>query len=155
MPLRIRTLVLALSLVVVCCLASQVDAQAKPGEGAKRPNIILMMADDLGYSDLGCYGGEIETPHLDRLADGGVRFTQFYNCARCCPTRAALLTGVYPHQAGVGHMIGDYGIPSYQGYLNDRTVTIAEALKQVGYLTLMTGKWHVGSEPGHWPVHCR
>jgi arylsulfatase A-like enzyme len=106
----------------------------------------------MGYSDLGCYGGEIETPQLNRLAAGGVRFTQFYNTARCCPTRAALLTGVYQHQAGIGHMTGNYGVPSYQGYLNDRTVTIAEALRPAGYATLMTGKWHVGSQPEHWPL---
>ncbi len=89
---------------------------------AKRPNIVLIMADDMGYSDLGCYGSEIATPNLDRLAAGGVRFTQFYNTARCCPTRASLLTGLYPHQAGVGHMVNDRGLPAYQGYLNDRCV---------------------------------
>lgn len=117
-----------------------------------RPNIILMMADDMGFSDLGCYGGEIETPNLDQLADSGIRFTQFYNTARCCPTRAALLTGLYQHQAGIGHMVGNYGVPSYQGYLNDQCVTIAEALRGAGYTTLMTGKWHVGSQPEHWPT---
>lgn len=117
-----------------------------------RPNIVLIMADDMGWSDLGCYGGEIETPHLDALAEGGVRFTQFYNTARCCPTRAALLTGLYQHQAGIGHMTGNDGIPSYQGFLNDRCVTIAEALRPAGYATLITGKWHVGSAPGQWPL---
>jgi arylsulfatase A-like enzyme len=117
-----------------------------------RPNIIVMLADDMGWSDLGSYGSEIETPHLDALARGGVRFTQFYNAARCCPTRAALLTGVYPHQAGIGHMVANDGIPSYQGFLNDRTVTLAEALRAAGYTTLMTGKWHVGSAPGQWPL---
>ncbi|MDY0168647.1 MAG: arylsulfatase [Thermoguttaceae bacterium] len=119
---------------------------------APRPNVILIMADDMGYSDLGCYGGEIETPHLDALAEGGARFTQFYNAARCCPTRAALLTGLYPHQAGIGHMVGDDGIPSYQGYLSDRCVTLAQVLRAAGYATLMTGKWHVGSAPGRWPL---
>lgn len=117
-----------------------------------RPNIVIIMADDMGYSDLGCYGSEIETPNLDRLADDGLRFTQFYNTARCCPTRAALLTGLYQHQAGIGHMAGNFGIPSYQGYLNDRCLTIAEALKPAGYRCLMAGKWHVGSRPGHWPL---
>ena len=82
---------------------------------AERPNIIIILADDMGYSDIGCYGGEIKTPNLDTLAANGLRFTQFYNTARCCPTRASLLTGLYPHQAGVGHMMGDYGIPQYQG----------------------------------------
>ena len=84
----------------------------------ERPNVILIMADDMGYSDIGCYGGEIKTPNLDRLASKGMRFTQFYNTARCCPTRASLLTGLYAHQAGIGHMTGNYGIPQYQGYQN-------------------------------------
>jgi len=110
---------------------------------AKRPNIILIMADDMGYSDIGCYGGEIHTPNLDGLAAGGVRFTQFYNTARCCPTRASLMTGLYQHQAGVGHMMNDRGYDSYRGDLNNRCVTIAEVLKQAGYNTYMSGKWHV------------
>ena len=108
-----------------------------------RPNIVLILADDLGYSDVGCFGGEIETPNIDRLAREGVRMTQFYNAARCCPTRASLLTGLYPHQAGVGHMMGNRGLPGYQGQLNDRCVTIAEALGSAGYRTAMAGKWHV------------
>ncbi|MBA7655311.1 Arylsulfatase [subsurface metagenome] len=111
--------------------------------GPKRPNIILIMADDMGYSDIGCYGGEIHTPNLDGLAAGGVRFTQFYNTARCCPTRAALMTGLYQHQAGVGHMMSDRGYDAYRGDLNNRCVTIAEVLKQAGYSTYMSGKWHV------------
>jgi arylsulfatase len=119
---------------------------------ANRPNIVVILADDMGWSDVGAYGGEIETPHLDALAKGGVRFTQFYNTARCCPTRAALLTGLYQHQAGIGHMVANDGIPSYQGFLNDRCVTLAEVLKPAGYTTLMTGKWHVGSAPGQWPL---
>lgn len=119
---------------------------------APRPNIVLIMADDLGYSDLGCYGGEIDTPHLDRLAAGGLRFTQFYNCGRCCPTRAALLTGLYPHQAGVGDMEDNLGHPAYQGYLNQNCVTIAEALRPAGYHTYMAGKWNVGWSRPHWPV---
>jgi len=118
----------------------------------KRPNIVLIMADDMGYSDIGCYGGEISTPNLDRLAAGGLRFSQFYNAGRCCPTRASLLTGLYPHQAGVGNMVGNQGYPTYQGYLNDRCVTIAEALKPAGYHTLMAGKWHVGEKRPHWPT---
>jgi len=118
----------------------------------RRPNIVLIMADDMGFSDIGCYGGEVNTPNLDRLAAGGMRFTQFYNAARCCPTRASLLTGLYPHQAGIGHMVGNRGYPAYQGYLNDRCVTIAEALKTAGYKTLMSGKWHVGERRPHWPV---
>jgi arylsulfatase A-like enzyme len=129
--------------------ATTLTAAAQP---AKRPNIILIMADDMGYSDIGCYGGEIATPNLDSLAKSGVRFAQFYNTARCCPTRAALLTGLYNHQAGVGHMIANRGYPSYQGYLNDKCVTIAEVLRQGGYHTAMAGKWHVGEERPHWPT---
>jgi arylsulfatase A-like enzyme len=120
--------------------------------GDRRPNIVIIMADDMGFSDVGPYGSEIDTPTLDYLAANGLRFTQFYNTARCCPTRAALLTGVYQHQAGVGQMVTDLGHPAYQGYLNDRCVTIAEALKPAGYTTMMSGKWHVGEERPHWPV---
>ncbi len=116
--------------------------ERKGNEG--RPNIVLILVDDMGYSDIGCYGSEIATPNIDRLAAEGVRFTQMYNGARCCPSRAALLTGLYPHQAGVGHMMADLGHPAYQGYLNHRCATIAEALGGAGYHTLMSGKWHVG-----------
>jgi arylsulfatase len=124
---------------------------AAPRQSEKRPNIIIMLADDMGISDLGCYGSEIETPHLDRMAAQGLRFTQFYNTARCCPTRASLLTGLYPHQAGVGHMVEDKNRPGYRGFLNDRCVTIAEALRPAGYRTMMTGKWHIGEKKPHWP----
>jgi arylsulfatase A-like enzyme len=119
---------------------------------AERPNIVLIMADDMGFSDLGCYGSEIATPNLDRLAARGLRFSQFYNTARCCPTRACLLTGLYPHQAGVGHMVGDRGAPAYQGHLNDQCVTIAEAIRRGGYHAMMVGKWHVGEKRPHWPL---
>ena len=108
-----------------------------------RPNIIVILADDMGYSDIGCYGGEIRTPNLDKLAANGLRFTQFYNTARCCPTRACLLTGLYPHQAGVGHMMNDRGTDGYRGDLNKRCMTIAEVMKTAGYGTYMAGKWHV------------
>ena len=122
------------------------------------PNIVLMMSDDMGFSDIGCYGGEIDTPNLDALAAAGLRFTQFYNTARCCPTRAALMTGLYPHQAGVGHMMEDKGHDAYRGDLNNNCMTIAEVLKQAGYRTYMTGKWHVtrysaSDGPKHnWPL---
>jgi arylsulfatase len=114
----------------------------------KRPNILLLLADDMGWSDLGCYGGEIRTPNLDALAKGGLRFTQFYNCARCCPTRASLLTGLYPHQAGVGEMTADQNRPGYRGRLQLNCVTLAEVLKSAGYRTYMVGKWHLTSKPG-------
>ncbi len=134
--------------------ASQPGPMSRPV--AKRPNIILIMVDDMGFSDIGCYGGEIHTPNLDKLANTGVRLTQFYNAARCCPTRASLLTGLYPHQAGMGGMTekrGDVNPPGpYQGYLNGKCVTIAEVLKKAGYHTLMSGKWHVGETRPHWPV---
>lgn len=108
-----------------------------------RPNIVLILADDMGFSDIGCYGSEIHTPNLDKLAEGGVRFTQFYNTPRCCPSRAALLTGLYPQEAGVGGMMEDRGLPGYHGELNEHCVTVAEVLRGAGYHTLMVGKWHL------------
>ena len=111
-----------------------------------RPNFILILADDMGFSDIGCYGSEIATPNLDRLAQGGARCSQFYSFARCCPSRAALLTGLHPQQAGVGHMMANRGTRAYQGYLRDDAVTIAETLNDVGYRTMMSGKWHTGGE---------
>lgn len=121
----------------------QCTSSSEPDEKVAPPNIILIMGDDMGYSDLACYGGEINTPNLDQLAAKGLRFTQFYNTARCCPTRASLLTGLYPQQAGVGHMVSDRGTPAFKGDLSARAVTIAEALKGAGYSTYMSGKWHV------------
>jgi arylsulfatase A-like enzyme len=121
---------------------------------AEKPNLIVILSDDMGYSDIGCYGGEIRTPNLDALAAGGLRFTQFYNTARCCPTRASLLTGLYPHQAGVGHMMNDRGEAGYRGTLHWNCATIAEVLKPAGYSAYAVGKWHV-TPPGnkdHWPL---
>ncbi|MBM3992794.1 MAG: arylsulfatase [Planctomycetes bacterium] len=113
-------------------------------EKAKRkPNIIVILADDLGYSDIGCYGGEIKTPNLDKLAKNGLRFTNFYNTARCCPSRASLMTGLYSHQAGVGLMVENLNQPGYQGQLNRKCVTIAEVLRLIGYRCYMIGKWHL------------
>jgi arylsulfatase len=129
-----------------------------PAHAAERPNIVVILADDMGYSDIGSFGGEISTPNLDNLAKNGVRFTQFYNTARCCPTRASLLTGLYPHQAGVGHMndartdAQGQPLPGYSGHLNDNCVTIAETLKGAGYFTALTGKWHVGQNFGVIPT---
>lgn len=133
-----------INIAVLCilCLTGWCSAGAG-AQTTERPNIVLILADDLGYSDLGCFGGEIETPHLDQLAHGGLRMTQLYNAARCCSTRASLLTGLYPHQAGVGAMSVDNGKPGYRGFLTDRCVCVASLLQQSGYQTFMTGKWHL------------
>lgn len=140
----------------LACLLLCLTTQA--AFAADRPNVIVILSDDMGFSDLGCYGGEIPTPHLDSLAANGLRFTQFYNTARCCPTRASLLTGLYPHQAGIGHMTSDSGLPGYTGDLNRQCLTIAEALRPAGYRNYMVGKWHVtrhtrADGPKHnWPL---
>src|SRR3954447_1205853 len=126
------------------------------GANGNQPNIVLILADDMGYSDVGCYGGEIRTPNIDSLARDGVRFTQFYNGALCCPTRASLLTGHYPHQTGMGHMVDNpKPFPAYTGDLKRHCVTIAEVLRGAGYQTFMSGKWHVTpvTESKHnWPL---
>ena len=122
----------------------------------KKPNIVLILNDDMGYSDIGCYGGEVETPNLDRLAANGLRFSQFYNTARCSPSRASLLTGLHPHQTGIGVLTYSFGPEGYAGNLNDQCVTIPEALKTNGYRNYMSGKWHVAgslTEPtASWPL---
>lgn len=141
-----------LSLATVALLACGFlcsGAAAAQAEPPARPNIIIVLVDDMGFSDVGCYGGEIDTPNIDRLAGAGLRFTQFYNAGRCCPTRASLLTGRHPHQVGIGHMTEPPDRPlgiqgTYQGYINDNCATIAQVLGGAGYHTLMAGKWHVG-----------
>ena len=123
---------------------------------AQKPNIIVILADDMGYSDIGCYGSEIATPNIDRLAANGLRFRSFYNNGKCCPTRASLLTGLYNHEVGVGNMVTKADVPyqegSYQGFLNKQCVTLAEVLRTAGYSTYMSGKWHVGERQEHWPL---
>src|SRR5918993_376898 len=147
--------------LIVLSLASAAGAAQEPKQPQqKRPNIVLMLADDLGFSDLSCSGSEIPTPNLDRLATDGVRFTEFYNSARCCPSRATLITGLYQHQAGVGAMIDQYATwireaanrPSYTDRLSPDVPTVAELLRAAGYRTLMCGKWHLGARPEEWPV---
>ena len=126
--------------------------------GTPKPNVLVIMVDDMGYSYIRPYGGEIDTPHLDSLAQNGLRFTQFYNSARCCPTRASLLTGLHPHEVGIGHMTGEGAKlpnrpPAYAGNINDSCVTLAQVAKSAGYATFMTGKWHLsGDDQADWPL---
>jgi arylsulfatase A-like enzyme len=133
-------------LAIVCAALTLVSSQlhaASTATPAARPNIVLILADDLGFSDLGCFGSEISTPNLDRLGAGGMRSTQFYTTPRCCPTRASLLTGLYPQQAGIGNMMEDRGVPGYRGQIGTNCITIAEELRAANYHALMCGKWHV------------
>ena len=144
-------------LAVCACSSSCMTGPVLAAESPNRPNVLVILTDDMGYSDLGCFGGEIHTPNLDRMAAEGLRFTQFYNTARCCPTRASLLTGLYPHQAAVGHMVEDKGLDGYHGDLSRNAVTIAEVLKPAGYATYAVGKWHVtpflkNDSKHNWPL---
>lgn len=135
-----------LKVAQILVLAIAVSLSSAKAQTSTRPNIIVILVDDLGYSDLGCYGSEISTPNIDKLANQGLRFTNFYNTGRCCPTRASLLTGLYPHQTGLGWMTGaDQKVPGYKGEISNKVVTIAEVLKPAGYSTYMSGKWHVAT----------
>lgn len=149
-----------LSLFFINCKNDSTSENQTALETPQKPNIVVIMADDLGFSDLGCYGGEVDTPALNGLAENGLRFNAFYNTSRCCPSRAALLTGQYPHQAGIGQMTMDRNLPGYRGRLDEQTVTLAEVLKTAGYQTGMVGKWHVsptedlgGNEQLEWLNH--
>ena len=138
-----KSFFLVLLIASYCTTSAAIGFDNLTSRTSERPNIIIIMSDDMGFSDIGCYGGEINTPVLDGLAKNGLRFTQFYNTGRCCPTRASLLTGLYPHQAGVGWMMQDQGLDGYRGELGKNCVTIAEAMRAGGYSTYMSGKWHV------------
>lgn len=151
--------VLALVGIVVVAWKDTAPKPALKKAEPKRPNIIVILSDDMGYSDLGCYGGEAATPNLDMLAKEGLRYTQFYNVARCCPSRASLMTGLDPHQAGMGWMTtNDFKLPGYRGDLSHNVVTMAEVLHSAGYNTYMTGKWHLNFDPKpgmgneNWPL---
>ena len=138
-----------LSVIIVVCFSSPLLAR-------ERPNILLVVADDMGWTDLGSFGSEIDTPNLDALAQRGVKFTDFHTSVSCSPTRSMLLSGTDNHIAGLGNM-GEMlapkqrGKPGYEGYLNDRVVSLAEVLRTGGYHTYMAGKWHLGHEPESFP----
>ncbi len=146
-------------LLLGVCLTVQTPRLWGQHRASSKPNVIVILTDDMGYSDIGCYGSEIRTPNIDRLASNGLRFTQFYNTARCSPSRASLLTGLYPHQAAMGHLSTEnFAQPGYADDLSKQAVTLAEVFKEAGYSTYMTGKWHVSKnmkasgDMSNWPI---
>jgi len=153
---RTLSILLTLPMTGFICHPDLALAQQK---AVKKPNFLVILTDDMGFSDIGCYGSEIQTPNIDRLAKNGVRFTHFYNTARCSPSRASLMTGVYPHQAEMGNLSSNnYPEPGYRDDLSKNTVTMAEVFRQAGYATYMTGKWHLAKEMSangdrsNWPL---
>jgi arylsulfatase A-like enzyme len=181
-PSQMAKVIISTTCVLLPCRPGLADQHATGSDKSTgtRPNIVLIMADDLGYSDVGCYGSEIPTPHIDSLARDGIRFSQFYDCAVCVPTRASLLTGLYPHQAGralagepgwtdAGIAVAGDDLPPHEGHyrpeaygrsepgvpggLRLQCVTLADLLGKAGYRTLMSGKWHCGEATEYWPVN--
>ncbi len=151
-----RKIKFILQILVLSCLL-------RPGisNAQSRPNVMVILTDDMGYSDIGCFGSEVNTPNIDRLAENGLRFTQFYNTPRCSPTRASLMTGLYPHQAGMGRLAtsAQFEEPGYHHDLSKNTVTLAELFKANGYATYMSGKWHLthhfkpmDEDKSNWPL---
>lgn len=143
---------LLLAIFAASVLLSGFERNSSISQAPNKPNVILILADDMGFSDIGCYGSEIRTPNLDKLASEGMRLKQCYTNAICAPSRATLLTGQYPHKAGVGFFNQDFGIPAYQGYLNQQSLTLGEVFQQAGYHTMLSGKWHHGLDAEKGPV---
>lgn len=149
--LREKKLLLNKGFVFLCLLLLSWTIESQKAEKENPPNILLLVADDLGYADLGCYGGDIETPNLDRIATQGVRFSRFHTSPLCAPTRAMLLSGNDNHIAGMGLQGETHEEFGYEGHLTDRIVTIPQVLRGAGYHTYMAGKWHLGLEPENNP----